>query len=94
MPGLSPSSAAAIAKGHAWSNHRHEFPEFATPAEFARHIDSIFSNPQALVRKLARGRQAWWHGASRTVVIHDPNHPDEGTAFRPTGGKSYFDNLR
>lgn len=90
---MSSSIARRIAKGHAWTSHKAEFPEFANDAEFARHIDAIMTNPSAL-KKLARGRTAYWDDQSRTVVIHDPKHPDLGTAFRPSAGRAYFDNMR
>jgi filamentous hemagglutinin len=87
------ADAQQIANGHAWSNHKGEFPEFSTEAEFAEHIDQIMANPSAS-KKLARARRAYWDDTTRTVVIRDPNSPDMGTAFRPRDGKAYFDNLK
>jgi filamentous hemagglutinin len=87
------SDAEQIAKGHAWSKHKGEFPEFSTVAEFAQHIDQIMANPSAS-KSLAKGRTAFWDDKTKTVVIRDPNSPDLGTAFRPANGKAYFDNLK
>jgi filamentous hemagglutinin len=89
-----PSAVAQqIAKGHAWSKHQGEFPEYSTADEFAQHIDTVMKNPSA-AKKLAKGREAYWDDGSKTIVITDPNSPDFGTAFRPKGGKAYYDNLK
>ena len=90
MPSL---DAQQIAKGHAWSKHKGEFPEFSTEGELAQHIDEIMANPSES-KNLTKGRQAFWDGMTKTVVIRDPNSPDLGTTFRPKGGKTYFDNLK
>jgi filamentous hemagglutinin len=81
------SDAQQIANGHAWPKHGGDFPEFA------QHIDQIMANPSAS-KSLARGRAAFWDDKTKTVVIRDPNSPDLGTAFKPSGGKAYFDNLK
>ncbi len=87
------ADAEQIAKGHAWSKHKGDFPEFLTEAEFAQHLDDIMANPSAS-KDLAKGRKAFWDDRSRTVVVRDPNSPDLGTAFKPQQGKAYFDNLK
>ncbi len=89
---LSPE-AQQIAKGHAWSKHKGEFPEFSTEEEFARHIDQIMKKPSS-AKKLAKGREAFRDDKSKTVVIKDPGNPDGGTAFKPKAGEQYFDNLK
>ena len=89
-----PSTVAEqIAKGHAWSKHKGDFPEFSTATEFAQHIDAVITSPSDY-KQLARGRTAFWEDSSKTVVIADPRSPDLGTAFRPKNGKAYFHNLR
>ena len=87
------SDALQIAKSHAWSKHKGEFPEYSTEVELARHIDEIMANPSAS-KNLAKGRQAFWDVNTKAIVIHDPNSPDLGTAFKPKDGKAYFDNLK
>jgi filamentous hemagglutinin len=87
------ADAQQIARGHAWSKHRGEFPEFANTTQFADHIDKVMASPSAS-KNLAKGRTAFWDDTSRTIVIKDPNSPDLGTAFRPLGGRAYFDNLK
>jgi filamentous hemagglutinin len=87
------SDAKRIAQGHAWTIHRNEFPDIATVHEFAVLIDTIMQNPSAS-KVLSRGRAAFWHQASGTVVIRDPRNSDLGTAFKPVRGNSYFDKLR
>jgi len=87
------ADAQQIAKGHAWSRHGAEFPEFSSEAEFADHIDNVMASPSA-TKIIAKGRKAFWDDKSKTLVIRDPNSPDLGTAFRPKAGKAYFDNLK
>ena len=87
------ADAQQIAKGHAWSKHKGEFPQFSTEAEFAQHIDRVMAIPSAS-KTLTKGRTAFWDDQTQTVVIRDPNSPDLGTAFKPKNGKVYFDNLK
>jgi len=42
---------------------------------------------------LANDRIAWWEDKTGTVVIFDPNNEDCGSAFRPSKGKKYYDDL-
>ena len=46
------------------------------------------------VKQLSKGRSAYWNDQEKMVVIRDPKSPDGGTAFRPTNGKAYFNNLK
>jgi len=84
--------AQAIANGHAWNDHYLEFPEVHSQEEFARLIDGVMNNASE-EKQLSNGRTVYWDTQSTTVVIKDPGDVDGGTAFRPTGGKDYFDNL-
>jgi filamentous hemagglutinin len=91
---LNPSSdAEKIASGHAWTKHRNEFSDISTVGEFAQHIDNVMRNPSQS-KSLFGGRVAFWDEDSGTLVIRDPNNSDLGTAFKPNGGKAYYDNLR
>ena len=56
---------------------------FTTRAYIAAHIQRVMSNPSA-TRSLDRGRIAYWHDKTQTVVIHDPNSPDGGDHFQAT----------
>ncbi len=83
-----------ISGGHAFTKHvitRNEFGGFSQ-FEFEQHIRNIINNPTEM-KILTRGRTAYWHQESRTVVIRDPLHRDGGTAFRPTLGKKYYDEV-
>ena len=51
------------------------------------------ANPSE-VKKLDRGRTAYWDNNTKTVVIVDPKSKDLGTAFVPKNGKAYFDGLK
>ena len=84
--------ARAIANGHAYDEHIGDFPGIVTRDEFARLIDDIMNNPSE-VKPLNRRRTAYWDDTSDTVVIVDPGDADGGTAFKPTGGRDYFDSL-
>jgi filamentous hemagglutinin len=84
--------AQAIANGHAFNDHRGEFPEIENREEFAQLIDDIMNNPSE-VKPLSNGRTAYWDATSNTLVIKDPGDIDGGTAFRPTERKNYFDRL-
>lgn len=85
-----------IASGHAFDKHviqGGEFPGITTRPQFAAHIENAIKGASEY-RELLRGRTAYWDSSTRTVVIRDPGAIDGGTAFRPTQGKTYFDNLR
>ncbi len=87
-----------ISGGHAFVKHvlqQGEFKELGiqSRAQFARHIEAIVNNPTA-TRHLSSSRVAYWHEATKTVVIRNPRAIDGGTAFQPNNGRAYFDNLR
>ncbi len=87
-------TAQTIANGHAYHKHvqvQKEFPEIKSVGDFATLIDTIINSP-AEHKVLSGGRQAFWDGKD-TVVIYNPKAGDKGTCFRPTAGKTYFDNL-
>ena len=86
-------TAEKIARGHAYQKHvieRGEFPEIKSPSEFEALIVDVMKNPES-IRVLPRDRVAYWKGD--VLVIVDPNRLDWGTAFRPTPGRRYFDEL-
>lgn len=86
-------TANMIANGHAYNKHvqvQKEFPEIKSVNDFAALINTIMTSP-AEHKVLTGGREAFWY--DRTVVIYNPKAGDKGTCFRPTAGKSYFDNL-
>ncbi|MCU7829556.1 MAG: RHS domain-containing protein [Candidatus Thiodiazotropha sp. (ex Myrtea sp. 'scaly one' KF741663)] len=89
-------SAQEIAGGHAFEKHvlqRGEFPGFIrTRKQFADHIENVMTNPSA-TRQLKNGRTAFWDDATGTVVIRNPKAVDGGTAFQPTLGRQYFDDI-
>lgn len=90
-------AAEEIAKGHAFDKHVIEQNEFrgsiTTQQQFADQIENILKHPSA-TKQLLNGRSAYWDDASGVVVIRNPGAPDGGTAFKPTNGKAYFNNLR
>jgi RHS repeat-associated protein len=86
------ADANRIANGHAWTKHASEYPGM-TKQGFQDMIKETIEHPTE-VRQLSNGRTAYWNEAEKTVVIKNPNAADSGTAFRPTAGKSYFDNLK
>jgi filamentous hemagglutinin len=89
-------AAQEIAGGHAFAKHvikEGQFPGITTPQQFAAHIEKIIDKPSA-VKNLSNGRTAYWDSASATVVIRNPKAVDGGTAFKPTDGVKYFENLK
>ncbi len=88
------SPGTRIANGHAFEKHRREFG-FSSRGEMAAHVDRVIdSTGPPNVKRLRRGRVAYWDDASASVVIVDPNTADGGTTFKPGRGRAYFDNLR
>ncbi|TYC48538.1 hypothetical protein FMN50_26085 [Rhodobacterales bacterium] len=97
--------ATHIAHGHAFTKHSSEFVEgvvigglaFPGPTienadAFATFLAGILDNPSAN-KALSASRHGYWDAATGTVIITNPKPDDCGTAFRPTAGKSYYDNL-
>ena len=70
-----------------------EYPGIKTVDEFNDLLQKISRRPTAS-KALSKGRKAYWDEDSGTVIIFDPANPDLGTAFRPTDGRLYFDNLK
>ena len=64
-----------------------------TMAQLESHIVSVMANPTA-TRALSRGRTAYWHEATSTVVITNPRVSYGGTVFQPSAGRAYFDGLK
>jgi filamentous hemagglutinin len=91
-----PNLARKIADGHSYDKHvikQKEYPGVTSKPQFQKVVQETIDNPSA-EKPLKNGRYGWWNDSSGTVVIYDPNSPDGGTAFRPTAGKSYYDNLK
>lgn len=89
-------TAEEIAGGHAFDKHviqQGQFPGVTTRPQFATQVENVINNASE-VRPLSNGRTAYWDSSSGTVVIRNPGAADGGTAFKPTQGKTYFDNLK
>ena len=76
---------------HAYLKHAGEFGNIGR-SEFQRLVQETMSNPSE-VPSLSNGRTAYWSDSQQMVVIENGTAPTQSTAFRPSGGKSYFDNL-
>jgi len=92
--GKASAIASKISGGHAFAKHASEFAGLGIKNEkqFERLIEGIVRNPSA-ERQLSQGRVAYWDDLTKTVVIHNPGAVDGGTAFRPTLGRLYFDEV-
>ena len=55
-------------------------------------FDTAVPTPDA-ERMLARGRAAYWHNESGTIVLLSPSDPDGGTCFKPGEGRRYFESI-
>lgn len=99
------AKATAIANGHAFGAHQHEFVQghmiaglafpyatIANPAQFATFIQGIMTGTSPS-RALNHNRRAYWNARTGTVVIVNPGAADCGTAFRPNAGMIYYNNL-
>jgi hypothetical protein len=85
-------TAHAIAYGHAFYEHAHEF-KVNQPDIFEQIIADILNAPTCK-KPLRRGRRIYWDAFRKAVIITDSNSIDCGTAFVPPSGKVYFDNQR
>ena len=89
------AEALAIAERvtqHAFAKHAGEFGNI-TRNEFQSLVQETMANPSE-VRSLSNGRTAYWSDSQQMVVIENGTAPTQSTAFRPTAGKTYFDNMR
>ena len=85
------NAAEKIVRGHAWEKHKDDYPEIKTKEDLQKFVENIMKKAHD-VKEGERGRTAYWDNDSGTIVIHDPNHVDQGTVFKPDTGKDYFDN--
>ncbi len=94
------TTGGRIARGHAFSKHVVQGGEFTglgirTVDQFGSFIDDVIGKASGgNVRRLGNNRTAYWDDATGTAVIRDPGSADFGTAFRPSGGRAYFDGLK
>lgn len=90
---LEPMSLANAIAAHAWERHapdfRHLHPPLAGEAELAVFIDEILET--VVPKPLRRGRQAYLHEPTGTVVITEPN--EAGTALIPADPDGYYERL-
>ncbi|MCS4235887.1 hypothetical protein ACTUVK_002574 [Stenotrophomonas rhizophila] len=96
-------ASAAIA-AHAFAGHQAEFvtgnikaglafpgPTLVDAAALEGFVQAILTGTAGVA--LAGGaRTKYWHAASGTIVIFNNAVADCGTAFRPTGGITYYNN--
>lgn len=89
------SEIAEDVVNHAYGKHVLDRGEFGsiTPNEFKSRVEDTILNPSDM-RSLSNGRTAYRSDQEQMVVIENSTSPSQSTAFRPTGGKTYFDNLR
>jgi pyocin large subunit-like protein len=86
------SDAEQIANGHAFEKHASEFGDI-TQDEFQDLVQDTIENPSDS-KALSNGRTAYWNESQQMVVITNPNAADGGTAFMPSAGVTYFNNLK
>ena len=91
--GVSNPEANNIANGHAFPDHRNEFPGVNTREDYAQVIDGVINNATDTRLDLNNGRRAYWDDLSQTLVVIDPQDADNGTAYKPDRGKQEFDEL-
>ncbi len=76
------SIAEKIASGHAGTDHIGDFAGLGITDSkgLAAHIKGVMDNPD-VVKPLSNGRTVYGNTTTGTVVFHDPNSADGGTAF-------------
>jgi len=97
--------ATDIAHGHAFVKHHAEFvngkvinglafplPTIGDANAFAVFLTGILNAPTAN-KALVNNRHGYWDAATGTVIITNLKPLDCGTAFRPTSGMTYYNNL-
>ena len=77
-----------IGGGHAFEKHALEFG-VTSKNELSNIVKTMIKEADDY-KALDRGRHAWWHEKTQSVVIYDPNHVDLGTVVKPKAGKKYF----
>jgi hypothetical protein len=85
-----------IGYGHAWLDHRADSWNrigLNNPGELVDIIDDTMNFPDDQKLDLDGGREAYWNERYQLIVIVNPDDPDSGTAFIPTNGKRYFNEL-
>lgn len=85
--------AGHVASGHAWDKHAGEY-HGTTINSAARFKDLVEKTIKTSGVAMSNGRHKWWDATTKTIVIFNPKDGDCGTAFRPTAGKTYYDNQR
>lgn len=87
--GATPTLGESIGNGHDQDKHAEEFEEIDIGAEdLPQFIDDVIQGAketEGRVFALEDKRTVCIDPETETVVIHDPNHPDLGAAFRPRG---------
>ncbi len=99
-------TAEAIGYGHAYKKHvieQAEFPEVTNHRDFNKDeldhpnnkaiftrlfVANVINRPDEH-KRLLYGRHAFWK--KDTIVLYNRRDPDQGTCFRPTRGKAYYD---
>jgi filamentous hemagglutinin len=72
-----------------------KFPRdsITTKQQFVDFIKEIMDNTTVKKESTNQpGKWYYWHDETGTIVIYNPNNSDHGTCFRPTNGKTYYDN--
>lgn len=72
-----------------------KFPRdsITTEQQFVDFIKEIIDSPTEKKQSPTQpGKWYYWHDETGTIVIYNPNDGDHGTCFRPTNGKTYYDN--
>jgi hypothetical protein len=67
-------------------------PTIGSPDDFGRHVQRVLGS--GFNQAIERDRHKYWDPRSGTIVIVDRKSRDCGTAFRPSGGRRYYDNLK
>jgi hypothetical protein len=88
------SALARAIAAHAWERHADDFrfvePRIEDEVELAEFLEEILET--ITPRRLMRGRVAYFHSGTGTVVIVEP--PSAGTALVASDPEGYYERLR
>jgi len=86
---------AEAAASYAYDKHvdtQKEFPEVGSQVQLQLLAQDVMQNTHA--EPIARGRVMFYQSKTNTLVIVNPDHPEEDNIFRPTRRGAYVDDLR
>ena len=83
--GIPDADIGSIANGHAWNDHKNQYPQAKNPSDLEKHIGDLLNTPGNPARYGPKGRIAIG-GNDGSVIVYNPGTADKGTIFKPKKG--------